>query len=131
MAHSLAAGMATIPPPGGRTVFLFCLTSAALQPKRRKGHSGSSAVKMPESPLFLGTPILLEVGSFIASVVRSATIAFCLTHIISMSLSAYSLGSSVVGGFRLRLELRARGCSRMSVVTTLSGAQRAPQGARH
>src|SRR5215469_8335712 len=53
-----------------------------------------------------------------------------LTHIISMSLSAYSLGSTVVGGFCLR-QLRAHGCPRMSIVIRLSGGQQGPQGARH
>ena len=56
---------------------------------------------------------------------------FLLTHIISMSLSAYSVGSTVVGGCRLRLQLRAPGCSRMSSVIRLSGDGRAPRGARH
>jgi hypothetical protein len=56
---------------------------------------------------------------------------FLLAHIISMSLSAYSVGSTVEGGVRSRLELRSRGCSRMSVLIRLSGVRRRPQGATH
>jgi hypothetical protein len=56
----------------------FSPASAPLQSKELSGRSRPAAVKMPESPPFLGIPILLEVGSFIG--VRgplAATIACC------------------------------------------------------
>ena len=75
MAPSSAAGPTTTcrigqncSPPGVRTLTVEELS----------GRNRPAAVKMPESPPFLGTPILLEVGSFIG--VRgplAATIACC------------------------------------------------------
>ena len=78
VAQSLAAGMATT----GRIGEIHIFDSLPRRPIYSRGarpaQSRPVAVKMPESPPFLGIPILLEVGPFIG--VRgplAATIAYC------------------------------------------------------
>ena len=65
-------------PRWGDPDFRFCPAPAALRSRACPEHRRPVAVKMPESPPFLGIPILLEVGPFIG--VRgplAATIAYC------------------------------------------------------
>jgi hypothetical protein len=125
------------PAASGRTAFLILLgvrtltVQGAQRAQSADSRKNARITSAPWDPDSVGGRIIYRRPWF-----ARRNDCLLLTPIISMSLSeyslsAYSVGSTVVSGFCLQLQLRARGCSRMSVVIRLSGGQRGPQGARH